>query len=1087
MSVTNNEVLVPDHYRIVSRTDTTGNILEANSEFIEISGYTEEELIGQPHNILRHPDVPKAVFADFWKTLKAGKAWTQYVKNRCKNGDHFWVKANVGPVVENGQTVGYLSVRTNITEAEKRIATQAYKDIEAGKLKISEGNLYTPTQYYFNKMPFNHWSVLTKTVVIASILVVLGGFITSILSGVSYQKAVDQNYKLTEDQLKHDLDFQIKSRTESALNNAINISQNSIIRESLANGESNARTKTVLDALNEKFKDNANRKLKVHVHTNQGRSFIRIWKPKKFGDDITPFRFTVKHLIKTRKSTQALELGRAGVAIRGLAPIFNMDNSRYVGSVEVIESLEDLAKTLKKEQITYFSVLNDYAVSISTKAKNNPKFNDFFLGSKKYKPEDVDRLMKVDLGVLIKDGSFRTDSDFFVSKPIRDLQDKLVGYHIVSVNKSVIDVLNASAAEQALSAVIDVVVSLILLTVFFVIILYFNVVRRIGKIRDIMSTSEKNGDLSLRADASLKDEMGQLAQSFNNQMQNTQMVIGEANRMVSDIANGKLDTTTVLPMEKDFYVIKQNLNSAAKSMQSTFGEIDEAMSGIQNGDFSRESSVALKGEYAVTLEKTQSVVKTLNALFKEINRVMARVAKGRFNERFGNLAQGEYGQLESNINKSLEVLETVVSETAQVMIKQGSGDLTERINSEIEGTLLVLKEGVNNASANMAGLMAQSNYSVGKLSQGTSFIHKEVDNLAERTREQRAAIEQTASSMEEVTSAIESTAEHSDEVSKIAQESISKAENANTVVLQTIDAIEEIESSSSRISEITALIDSIAFQTNLLALNAAVEAARAGEHGRGFAVVAGEVRNLAQKSAEAAKEINALIADTVDRVKHGAEMADKSGEALDMINESISQISEFVKEISTNAKEQAIGATHINEALANIDRMNQQNSNLVEETLKQTDEMNYVAEDVNTVMQSFNIDYTQISFENAMQTGEFTFARAIQSHRAWKGLVHGFITGLDVGFNKEAATDHTKCALGQWYYGPEGQKYAHLPSMRTLEVEHIELHACISRILEAHKLDDEEIVKQELVKLDHQSEVVVQELLKLEAEVARGV
>lgn len=1080
------EVAVPENYRIVSRTDLRGTILEANSEFIEISGYTEAELIGQPHNILRHPDVPPAVFKDFWETLQSGKGWTQFVKNRCKNGDYYWVKANAGPIIENGKTVGYLSVRNSITDEEKKVAEQAYRDIAAGKIKIQEGRLYSPFEYFWNNLGFNHWSIMTKTVVMASFLVILGTFITSILAGIGYQKAVDQNYSLTQKNMETALDVQIESRTESALNNAINIAQHPQIREELQAGQGNSRTKLVLDNLNDRFKAGANHGIKVHVHTHDGRSFLRSWKPKKNGDDITSFRFTVNHAISKQTTVKALELGRAGVAIRGVSPIFSLTGNEYVGSVEVIESLADLAKQLNKDGIHYFSILNDYAVSISTKAKNNPKLGEFFLGSKNYAPEDVALLEQLDLQALIEQGALRSDKRFFVAKPILDLQEKLVGYHIVAVENDVVDALNMTAKESATQTVIEVVVAMILLTLFFMLILYFSVAKRISAIRDIMRFSEQNGDLSLRADSTFKDEMGQLAGSFNAQMQTTQMVIAEANRMVSDIANGKLDTTTVIPMNKDFNVIKLNMNGAAKSMQETFSEIDSALAKVQQGDFTVAENTPLKGDYKQAIVKTNLVITTLQDLFAEVNKVLEKVAHGHFKERFENLAHGEYGTLQDNVNRSLTNLEAIISETAEVMIKQGGGDLTHRISQEIDGTLLVLKEGVNNASANMAGLMAQSNYSVEKLANGTQVISQEINSLAERTREQSAAIEQTAANMEEVTSAIESTAENSTEASKVAQESITRAENANSVVLQTIDAIEKISDSSSRISEITALIDSIAFQTNLLALNAAVEAARAGEHGRGFAVVAGEVRNLAQKSADAAKEINQLIGETLSKVKHGADMADRSGDALTMINESISQIANFVSEISTNAQEQALGAGNINQALSKIDQMNMSNSDLVEKTVEEIESMRTISDDVIETMKGFTIDYEQISCTQAMKSGVFEFAHAIQAHRSWKGKVHGYINGMDMDFNEEAAIDHHKCALGLWFYGPEGQRYAHLSSMRDLEVVHAELHECIRQILEAHKIGDQEMVDDKLHQLDDYSEAVIEALLLVERDVIQS-
>ncbi|MCF6298881.1 MAG: PAS domain-containing protein [Thiomicrorhabdus sp.] len=139
--VTQTEYILEPSITIVSKTDLQGNILEANEAFIEASGYEWSELVGQPHNILRHPDVPEAVFKDFWQTLKSGKPWSQVVKNRRKNGEHYWVVANATPIFESGVVTGYMSVRTPAGVAQISAAEQAYRDIEAGRVKLVNGEV----------------------------------------------------------------------------------------------------------------------------------------------------------------------------------------------------------------------------------------------------------------------------------------------------------------------------------------------------------------------------------------------------------------------------------------------------------------------------------------------------------------------------------------------------------------------------------------------------------------------------------------------------------------------------------------------------------------------------------------------------------------------------------------------------------------------------------------------------------------------------------------------------------------------------------------------------------------------------------
>ena len=205
------------------------------------------------------------------------------------------------------------------------------------------------------------------------------------------------------------------------------------------------------------------------------------------------------------------------------------------------------------------------------------------------------------------------------------------------------------------------------------------------------------------------------------------------------------------------------------------------------------------------------------------------------------------------------------------------------------------------------------------------------DDLSQRTQEQASSLEETASSMEEMTSTVKQNAENASHANQLARGAREQAERGGEVVAQAVTAMREINTSSRKISDIVSLIDEIAFQTNLLALNAAVEAARAGEQGRGFAVVATEVRNLAQRSAGAAKEIKLLINDSADKVRTGSELVDQSGKALADIVDSVKKVTDIVAEIAAASHEQSAGIDQVNNAVSQMDEMTQQNAALVEE------------------------------------------------------------------------------------------------------------------------------------------------------------
>jgi methyl-accepting chemotaxis protein len=237
--------------------------------------------------------------------------------------------------------------------------------------------------------------------------------------------------------------------------------------------------------------------------------------------------------------------------------------------------------------------------------------------------------------------------------------------------------------------------------------------------------------------------------------------------------------------------------------------------------------------------------------------------------------------------------------------------------SRLDGKLVEIVGNVN-STANSVATAAR------ELSQGN-------DDLSSRTQEQASALEETASSMEEMTATVKQNADNARQANQLAAGAREQAERGGTVVHRAIDAMGEINTSSRKIADIIGVIDEIAFQTNLLALNAAVEAARAGEQGRGFAVVATEVRNLAQRSASAAKEIKDLINDSVDKVKAGSELVDESGKTLAEIMESVKKVTDIVAEIAAASEEQSAGIEQVNNAVAQMDGVTQQNAALVEE------------------------------------------------------------------------------------------------------------------------------------------------------------
>jgi len=229
-------------------------------------------------------------------------------------------------------------------------------------------------------------------------------------------------------------------------------------------------------------------------------------------------------------------------------------------------------------------------------------------------------------------------------------------------------------------------------------------------------------------------------------------------------------------------------------------------------------------------------------------------------------------------------------------------------------------------------------------------------DLSARTEQQAGSLEETASSMEELTSAVRQNGDHARHANQLAASASAVAQQGGTVVAQVVDTMASINASSSRIVDIIGVIDGIAFQTNILALNAAVEAARAGEQGRGFAVVASEVRNLAQRSAAAAKEIKTLIGDSVEKVEAGSKLVEQAGQTMDDIVSSVQRVTDIMVEIAAAGDEQSAGIEQINQAVSEMDTVTQQNAALVEEAAAAAEALQSQAQNLERVVSVFKLD-----------------------------------------------------------------------------------------------------------------------------------
>jgi methyl-accepting chemotaxis protein len=710
--VTNEEYEIAPGQTLVSKTDLAGTITECNDAFEAASGYSREELIGQPHNMIRHPDVPPAVFADMWADLKAGIPWTQLVKNRRKDGGFYWVRARATPVYKDGKITGYMSVRSRIEVADKQAASQAYRDIAAGKAKIKHGQV----SYGFNPRKLNFFAHLNPAVqlglsaalfALVPNLLALSGFtlfspiVNEILAIILFAILVGYGFYLTR----------LQKNTINALNQ-------------LAGAQ----------PLDETSYD-----------------------PESYS-------------------------GR-------------MRNAIVATNLAFLEGREESAYQL------------DRARQLQT------------------------ALDKLQSNVMMADAN----------------------YNIMYLNDHIREFLQAreSRLKQALPE--------------------FDAKHLIGK----------NIDVFHKNPAHQRAMLAKLTDSFT------------ANIEVA----GYHFELAMLPI----------INRA----------------GIRT---------ATLVEWR---DRTQEV-----QLLQNVGATVARARQGHLGDRIDlSKVDGVAKELSQNINDLMDAIQGAMSDVIRVTTGMAEGDLTQTIQNDFEGELGQLTHALNSSISRLDGIVSVAIEAARVVDGAANEVSQGSHDLSERVQQQAAALEQTSATMDQMNSTIQHNTDNANQAADVAHNVQGQASQGSKVMQQTIEAMNSIQESSHKIADIVTLIDGIAFQTNLLALNAAVEAARAGDHGRGFAVVAGEVRALAQKSAEAAKDIKKLIDESVSRIDQGTKLASESGEVLNGITSAINKVTSMINEIAKASNEQATGISQVHDAINSIDQVTQQNAALVEETSAASESM----------------------------------------------------------------------------------------------------------------------------------------------------
>ena len=874
--------------QIVSKTDPKGVITYVNRAFMRVSGFAENELLGQAHNLVRHPDMPAAAFKDLWDTIKAGKPWNGIVKNRCKNGDYYWVEANVTPIREGGKVTGFLSVRTKPSRAQIDAAAHLYALMREGR---------APKPGLWQRA-----SAVVGNVTLRARVNLLLGFLCLMMAVGGALGLYGQ--------------FTIHDRLEA-------VYKNRMIPAGYLAGINDLMRSNVQNLLGATLHDPKLEASKLHDHPlNEHLQKIEANKA------------AISKLAETYMATQ-------------LSPEQKQLTEQYIGARKnfVVEGINPTLELLKQGRYAEASAqLHRVALPAIDVAKGY-----------------AEELIK------LQQDTARREFD--------DAENGFAQLRVVMVGGTVAGI------------VIALLVGMLVMNA---------AVRRLRGAVDVCDEIAQ-GNYGVKIDLGHEDEVGHLLQALKSVQIRQGFEVSDARRTRDEAMRVKnaLDVSampvriadangTVIYVNNKLAEILRRDEAAFAAEQPGF-RADQVLGGSIGIFYSDPQAAiqrlaALKQTVTTTLKlggRTYDVTTTpvfadsgeqlgtvgqwndrtdQLAAETEVGAIVGAAANGDFSKRIElEGKQGFFRQLGERINQLMETSSTGLNEVVRVLGALAKGDLTEKISNQYAGTFGQLKDDSNRTVDQLTQIVGQIRESTDAINTASKEIAHGNTDLSGRTEQQASSLEETASSMEELTGTVKQNAYNARQANELALGAAAVAGRGGEVVGQVVTTMGSINESSKKIADIISVIDGIAFQTNILALNAAVEAARAGEQGRGFAVVATEVRNLAQRSAAAAKEIKSLINDSVEKVGNGSKLVDEAGKTMDEIVTSIKRVTDIMSEITAASREQSAGIEQVNQAITQMDEATQQNAALVEQAAAAAESMQEQAQTLAQAVATFRL------------------------------------------------------------------------------------------------------------------------------------
>ncbi len=464
------------------------------------------------------------------------------------------------------------------------------------------------------------------------------------------------------------------------------------------------------------------------------------------------------------------------------------------------------------------------------------------------------------------------------------------------------------------------------------------------------------GDLSQSIDADYQGAFLELKTYSNNTVTQIKAVMSEIETLLDSANQGDFKAAIDMSGKTGFFNnLSRNLNDLMQTTDNGLADVINVLSTLAKGDLSQSINADYQGSFKLLKENANNTVLQIKQVMSEISQLVEMANMGNFTCHIDMAGKtGFFSDLSTNLNALMETTNNGLEDILGILSALAEGNLANRIDKDYAGSFGQLKDDANTTAEKLSEVISKIQISSDSVLDSANEISRGNSDLSGRTEQQASALEQTASSMEEMRDSLRQSESNAQQVNTIASKAHSKATEGGDVVSNAVTAMSEINHASRKIADIIGVIDEIAFQTNLLALNAAVEAARAGEQGRGFAVVAGEVRNLAQRSATAAKEIKSLIRDSVQKVEDGAKLVNQSGDTLIEIVDAVQEVSDSIEKITVAAKEQTEAIEQVNTSIKQMDSMTQQNAALAEETSATGESMSSEANSMKLQMNFFS-------------------------------------------------------------------------------------------------------------------------------------